>query len=275
MVKLGQLMQIDGGQMNVYTSGKGTNTIIFLSGGLTSSPVLDFKTLYSYLQNDFKIVVVEKFGYGFSSDSYVSRDVDTMLEETRQILKKKNITSPYILAPHSMSGIEALWWIKKYPHEIKALIGLDMANYEAYSNLKINLVGIKLCRLVVKTGITKFFQKLIDSDAVKFGTLSCEEKEIFRDMFYKNFVSTAVLNEVKTVKRNAEKVREVDLKTLPLLIFSSNGRGTRIKKKDWFNIQKRISDSSKIGEIIYLDCPHYLHNHKAEDIASKIISSEF
>ena len=275
MENLGRLIQIDGGQMNVYTSGMGMDTIVFLSGGLTSSPILDFKMLYTYLQNEFKIVVIEKFGYGFSSDSYSSRDVDTILEETRLILKKKNIKPPYILAPHSMSGIEALYWIKKYPHEVKALIGLDMANYEAYSHLKINLFEIKLCRLLVRTRITKFIPKLVDSDAVRFGTLTQEEKELFRDMFYKNFVSTAVLNEVKIVKQNAEKVKEVDLKKIPLLIFSSNGRGTGIKKEDWLNIQKRISDSSKSGEIIYLDCPHYIHNHKAEDIASKIINSEF
>lgn len=275
MKQLGETVAIDGGQMNVFNTGSGKNTILFLSGGLTSSPILDFKGLYSYLQADFKIVVIEKFGYGFSSDSHASRDLNTMLEETRQVLKKKKISPPYILAPHSMSGLEVLCWIKQYPHEIKALIGLDMANAEAYQQSKINLFGIKLSRLIVKSGITKFFQKSIDSDAVKFGTLSAEEKDIFRKLFYKNFVSTAVLNEVKIVKQNAEKVKNVDLQKIPLLIFSSNGNGTGIKSKDWHNIQKRMSQSSESGEIIYLNCPHYIHNHKAKDIASKILSSDF
>lgn len=276
MKKLGKLIPIDGGQMNIFTTGAGTDTIVFLSGGQTSSPILDFKALYSYLQVDFKIVVIEKFGYGFSSDSPVSRDVNTMLEETRQVLRKENILPPYILAPHSMSGIEALWWIKQYPHEVKALIGLDMANHEAYSHLKkIHLLVIKLCRLMVKIGLTKLFPKLVDSDAIKFGVLSFEEKETVRSLFHRNFVSTAVLNEVKMVKLNAEKVADVDLKRIPLLIFSSNGKGTGIKPDDWLSIQTRISNLSRFKEIVYLDCPHYIHNHEASYIASKILSSEF
>lgn len=275
MKESGQLIPVDGGQMNIFTTGAGKETIIFLSGGLTSSPILDFKNLYSYLQEEFKIVVIEKFGYGFSSDSYISREVSIMVEETRQVLQRKNIQPPYILAPHSMSGIEALWWIKQYPHEIKALIGLDMANHEAYNNLKINLFGFKLNRLLIKTKIVKLFPSLIDSDAIRFGRLSAEEKETFRELFYRNFVSTAVLNEVRMVKQNAGKVKDVDLKKIPLLCFSSNGKGTGIKPAVWMRIQKRICESSDFGEIINLSCPHYIHNHEAEVIASKILSSRF
>ena len=32
---------------------------------------------------EYKIAVVEKFGYGFSDDSDRSRDIDTMLDDTR------------------------------------------------------------------------------------------------------------------------------------------------------------------------------------------------
>ena len=37
-----------------------------MSGWGTPSPILDFKTLYSRLSDENRIVVVEKFGYGFS-----------------------------------------------------------------------------------------------------------------------------------------------------------------------------------------------------------------
>lgn len=55
--------------MNIYEVGKGNQTLIFLSGGLTASPILDFKILCDYLKDNFRIVIVEKFGYGFSSDT--------------------------------------------------------------------------------------------------------------------------------------------------------------------------------------------------------------
>ena len=40
--------------------------------------------------------------------------------------------APYILLPHSMSGIEAIRWKQLYPDDIKAIIGLDMATPLTY-----------------------------------------------------------------------------------------------------------------------------------------------
>ena len=48
--------------MSVYTEGEGDHTIVFMSGWGTTSPILDFKALYSRLSDDYKIVVIEKFG---------------------------------------------------------------------------------------------------------------------------------------------------------------------------------------------------------------------
>lgn len=267
---LGELVPVADGQMNIFTLGTGNKTVVFLSGGLTSSPILDFKTLYSNLQNDFKIVVIEKFGYGFSSDSNSSREIDNVLQQTRYLLRVKQIQPPYILAPHSMSGLEALRWIQEYPNEVEGLIGLDMANYEAYNILKINLFGLKISRLMVKMKFTKLVPKMIDSDAVKFGDLSNAEKKVFNELFYKNFTSKAVLNEVITVNKNAEKVKKVVLNQLPLLVFSSNGIGTGINPAAWITIQKKISELSDVSKLVTLDCPHYLHNHKSLEIAYEI-----
>ncbi|KAF1299655.1 hypothetical protein BAU15_02995 [Enterococcus sp. JM4C] len=270
MKNLKSLVSIADGYMNVYETGKGNKAIIFLSGGLTSSPILDFKTLFICLEEDFKVVVVEKFGYGFSSDTEKSRDIDTILEETREALNKKGIKPPYILAPHSMSGIESLYWYKKYPQEISAIIGLDMATYEAYENLKISLVGLKINRLLVKARIAKLFPKAVESDAVKNGNLTQIEKNTYKELFYKNFISDATLNEVKEIKSNSEKVRDINLKLLPLLVFVSNGNGTGIKKSKWISIQENLYNKSKHGKIVYYDSPHYIHNHKAKEISEEI-----
>ena len=48
---IGQFVEVDGKNMNVYIEGSGNKTIVFLSGGGTASPVLDFKSLYSLLRN--------------------------------------------------------------------------------------------------------------------------------------------------------------------------------------------------------------------------------
>ncbi|MGX7024055.1 alpha/beta hydrolase [Vagococcus hydrophili] len=256
--------------MSVYEIGNGDQTLVFLSGGLTASPILDFKMLYDCLKDDFKIIVVEKFGYGFSSDTDMSRDIDVMLEETRELLKIKGIQSPYVLVPHSMSGIEALYWHQKYPEEVSAIIGLDMAMYEAYEMLKINLLGLKMNRLLIKVGLTKLFPKTVESDAVKYGNLNQIEKDIYNQLFHKNFTSKATLNEVKKIKENSLLIRDVNIENLPILVLVSNGKGTGIAKKRWLSIQQNLSKKSKYGKIIYYDCPHYIHNHQAKEISEEI-----
>lgn len=119
--------------------GSGPKTLVFLSGGGTCSPILDFKSLYSLLSDEYRIVVVEKFGYGYSDVVDEERTIQTILSETRSALEKAGIEGPYVLCPHSMSGIEALYWAQEYPDEIEAIIGLDMAVPEYYENMKMFL----------------------------------------------------------------------------------------------------------------------------------------
>ncbi|MBQ9321455.1 MAG: alpha/beta hydrolase, partial [Eubacterium sp.] len=123
---LGQLVEVDGHNMSIYTEGEGEHTIVFLSGWGTSSPILDFKPLYTRLRDENKIVVVEKFGYGFSDIVDSERDFDTILRQDREALQKAGVEAPYVLCPHSLSGYEAVLWAQKYPDEVEAIVGLDM-----------------------------------------------------------------------------------------------------------------------------------------------------
>src|SRR6056297_1879743 len=81
---LGKLVNIEGNNIHVYSAGQGDNTLVFLAGSGTSSPTLDFKPLWEKLSDQYRITVVEKAGYGWSETSINSRDIDTILKETRQ-----------------------------------------------------------------------------------------------------------------------------------------------------------------------------------------------
>ncbi|WP_241209453.1 alpha/beta hydrolase, partial [Streptococcus sp. DD11] len=122
----GQLVEVDGKKLNVYTAGKGDKTLVFLSGLGTNSPVLDFKALYSRLEEDYRIVVVEPLGYGYSDDGDDDRSLDKQLSQTRKALKAAKISGPYVLVPHSIGGLEAIHWANRYPSEVEAIVGLDM-----------------------------------------------------------------------------------------------------------------------------------------------------
>jgi pimeloyl-ACP methyl ester carboxylesterase len=125
----GQMVMINGRSMHVYVEGENKTVplLVFLSGGGTAAPVYDFKPLYALLSNDFRIAVVERIGYGYSEIADVPRDINTILSETRAALSLVNEQGPYILIPHSMSGLEALQWARLYPNEVRGIVGIDMA----------------------------------------------------------------------------------------------------------------------------------------------------
>lgn len=110
--------------MHVYTKGDGENTIVLLSGLGTAAPVLDFDPLVNELAKNHKVVVVESFGYGWSNVTNKERTVENIVEGIRTALKS-NIEGPYILMPHSISGIYSMYYANACPDEVKAVIGID------------------------------------------------------------------------------------------------------------------------------------------------------
>jgi pimeloyl-ACP methyl ester carboxylesterase len=267
---LGQLVEVNGHKMSVYTEGNGEIPLVFLSGGGTCSPILDFKSLYSILSDDYKIVVVEKFGYGFSDIIDEERDINTILSETREALKQAKIEGPYVLCPHSVSGITSLYWAQQYPDEVTAIIGLDMAVPEAYTEYKINMPMFKLVQFTSTFGITRLIPGAAESDAIKYGTLSEEEKDIYRTIFYRRTATRTMINEVKELKSNAKKVGDAGIPDTPMLMFSSNGVGTGWKEDRWRAFQNNYIKEVKTGNLIELDCSHYVHDIKYEQIADAI-----
>ncbi len=271
LTPLGKIVEVNGHNMSVYTEGEGDKTLVFLSGGGTCSPILDFKSLYSLLSNEYKIAVVEKFGYGFSDVVDEQRDIDTMLSETRMALEKAGIEGPYVLCPHSMSGLEALYWAQKYPEEVEAVIGLDMAVPAYYDEMRISIPITKLGQYGAALGITRWIPGLAESDAIKAGTLSEEEKEIYRAVFYQRTATVTMIDEVKAVKDNAKTVKENGVPQVPMLLFISNGSGgTGFTEEMWRRIPKEYIAGCDNASYIELDCPRYVHDYEYEKISEEI-----
>ena len=271
LTPLGELVEVNGHNMSVYTEGKGDKTLVFMSGSGTCSPILDFKSLYSLLSSEYKIAVVEKFGYGFSDIVDEKRDIDTILSETRMALKKSGIQGSYVLCPHSLSGLEALYWAQKYPDEVEAIVGLDMAVPAYYDEMNISIPMMKLGHYAAALGVTRWIPSLAESDAIKYGTLSEKEKEIYRAVFYQRTATETMINEAKVVKDNANIIEENGIPQLPMLLFISNGSGgTGFTKEKWRSIPEKYISNHDSARYIELDCPHYVHDYEYEVISKEI-----
>lgn len=270
----GTLVRVNKHKIHIYKQGKGTDTIVLMAGAGTCCPTLDFKPLWACLSPQFTVAVVEKAGYGWSETANVPRDIDTILYETRTALKIANIHPPYILMPHSLSGIEALAWARQFPNEVKAIIGLDAAIpilYEQFTSLKAatTIFLYRLLSVGKHLGLLQLIAKSAEKSIRACGQFSEEEISIYKYMFIHNSFTKNMLEEVKHCCENAKKVADLGCpKSTPYLSFISDGKETGIS--NWCETLINFIKQMQYGKYVTLDCGHYIHYYEPTKIALEI-----
>ena len=267
LMPIGKKVVVNGHQMNVYIKGEGSETIVFLSGAGIASPILDFKNLTDSLSKKYKVVVVERAGYGFSEDSDQSRDVMTVFSETRQALSQAEVSGPYVIVSHSMASLESLAWQEKYPNEVRALIGLDWALPASYKDLKEHPTLMTLAYWTSKIGLLRYFP---ESFYIKNPTLTETERQQYKLLAYKQLMSQAMLHESQTVKENAKKVTSSINPKIPTLLLVSNGEGTSFSQSEWQRYAERFASDQSNVQVVYMDAPHDLYHYQSDAIVSRI-----
>ena len=267
LTPMGQQVLVDGHQMNVYVEGNGPETIVVLSGAGIASPILDFKEVSESLSKRYKVVIVERAGYGYSDDSNHSRDVMEVLSETRQALSQANVKGPFIILSHSMASLESLAWQEKYPDEVKTLVGLDWALPASYENLKQNQALLTVAFWSSKIGLLRYFP---ESFYIKNSTLTENERKQYKLLAYKQLMSQAMLNESRLVKENAKKVPLNINPKIPALLMVSNGDGTSFSQSEWQRYAERFASDQSNVQVVYMDAPHDLYHYQSHEIVSQI-----
>ena len=267
LTPMGKTVLVNGHKINVYVEGDGPETIVVLSGAGIASPILDFKNLTDSLSKNYKIVVVERAGYGYSDDSNQSRDVTEVLSETRQALSQANISGPFIILSHSMASLESLAWQEKYPNEVKALVGLDWALPSSYEDLKDNQALLTVAYWSSKIGLLRYFP---ESFYIKNPTLTENERQQYKLLAYKQLISQAMLHESHLVKENAKKVPSSINPKIPTLLMVSNGEGTTFSQSEWYHYAETFASDQSNVQVIYMDAPHELYHYQSHEIVSQI-----
>ncbi len=263
---VGQMIDVDGHKMCVYTEGEGDTTLVFMSGSATITPILDFKSIYPQLTDKYRIAVVEKFGYGYSEHVDRPRDVASLLADTRAALEGAGVEAPYVLCPHSYSGIEALYWAQTYPDEVEAIIGLDMAVPEHYDYTKDGTLAVPyygILHVLLELGIGRY---LPDSTFLPSGDFLTEkERKTWIALGNRNYANIDVAREANKAKDNAALVSSGDKPRLPMLMFVSTGKGDR-----WHEISYRFAENMPNIKTITLDCDHYVFHFEADKMTEEI-----
>ena len=260
----GELVNVDGHNIHIYRTGNiGNPKIVLMSGSGTVAPVYDFKMLYEKLSKNFRVIVIEKFGYGYSDIFDSPADIDTIVSIQKKSLEAVGENGPYILMPHSMSGIEALRWVQMYPDDVMAIIGNDMCTpltYSVWTNEKVEK-KIRLMKFATKYKLQGLLCPLNNRCLTKS---EIKQHKLLRK---RNAFNICCINESKEILSNVSIVENVGYTKCPILLFVSNGKQTQ---GYWSEAQEEFATIQN-AKLISYDCGHYIHHFKSNEMCEEIV----
>src|SRR6056297_3059897 len=264
----GTLVEVNdrGDKLHVYAEGDGSKTLVFMAGHGTASPMYDFKALYEELSDEYRIAVVERAGYGWSDITTSPRDIDTVLAETRIALQLAGENPPYVLFPHSMAGLAALYWAALHPEEIEAIVALDALVPGYIEQTEEEQSMSRMITFLARSGLMRNGPDIFENNfhAMKKGHLTAEEAEIARTIFFRRVQTKNMREEVDMVVEISRLAAEQGIPIIPFYAFISS----RNEEEPWRDSIISYTKASG-GKHFLLDADHYIHLDYPEFIAEQ------
>lgn len=128
---IGKLVNIGSHRLHIYSTGEGSPSVVFESGGASWS--LDWNLVQSEVAKFTNACSYDRAGFGWSESGSSPRTSEQIVTELHTLLTKAEIKKPYILVGASFGGHTARLFAKKYPEEVAGIILLD-ARHEAINS---------------------------------------------------------------------------------------------------------------------------------------------
>lgn len=269
----GTLVDFNNKKINVYNEGSGNDTYVFMAGSGIAAPIYEMKGLYSKFSEENKIAVIERAGYGYSDVFNDKRDIDTILKQTRDSLIQSGNKPPYILVPHSYSGLEAIYWAQKYPNEVKGIIALDIGLPQQYVTHKLTLfqsLTVRGINILTKIGFHRLMpSNTYNPEVIKQNFLTNKEKEEFKAISYKQFFNNDMKKELLKAYENGKISIKLPIpKETPILFIDAiakenkDSKYTKQKNKDYEEFAKQLLTS----DVKIIEGKHSIHLYAPEEI---------
>jgi len=226
---IGELIDIDDYKVNykIFNENNNENTIVLLSGHASSDLALSFEPLAKNI--NAKIILINRPGYAYSEDTNEEAKIDYIVDYYRKVLNKLNINDQVILMPHSVSGMYAMYWLEKYPNEIKSMIALDITPPKTYLDTPNNNFYNSLMYVGSELGFYRqtWLLNILGIDNSKYNYGYYTENDIIgmKYLLNKTPYSKFMYSEGKLIKENAniviEKIND-EYKNKPKLFIQAN-----------------------------------------------------
>ncbi len=119
----GAIYKVNGRSMRMDCMGSGFPTII-LDSGLGNDGLI-WGGLQPVLAKTTRVCSYDRAGYGWSDPGPAPRDANSIANELHSLLQTAQVTGPFVLMGHSISGIYMRAFASRYPNNIVGLVFVD------------------------------------------------------------------------------------------------------------------------------------------------------
>ena len=269
----GQMIEVDGRKMHVYAMGSGEKTVVLLPGWGVSLPSADFGPLMRRLSEEYTVVTVEYFGVGFSEEIDTPRTNENHVNEIRMALDKAGLKPPYILMPHSASGIYSEYYASKYPEEISAMIMLDTTSSAATGKTP-SCLGLvyAIAKFQQVTGLSRLIFNLVPDPKLIENGYTKKEKADYKRFNY-HIINNTIIKQSSEFVESIKEVNKLpfpkDMPVIKIIAKQTVDAQAKADKDDGMGYQN--AHFYKLGENSHykvLDATHFLYHTKVDEIVT-------
>lgn len=237
--------------INLYYVGEGDKTIVILPEFGAQSPVIQYKTLIDGLKNDYRVVVVEYFGYGYSMSMKAhERTCDNIIDEVKAALEYREIYGPYVLIASDTSNVYAMRFQEKYPENVQGIVSVngvypkEVEDTYRLQQVRDRVANININSIFELTGFERIASYLtpdmfyIDKMKAMTDIYTDEEISVYRNRIGSSYLSRTMVREINKLEDNMNQMKNYKYPDyVPVLEVLSS------EKKDIYDYAKNSKES--------------------------------
>jgi len=127
-----QDVDVGGHKLRLQIMGAGTPTVVLdygLGGGIGN-----WSSVFPEVARFARVVAYDRAGYGKSEPGPEPRSHIRLATELRTLLRRANITPPYVLVGHSLGGANIRAFAHLFPEEVAGLVFVDPFNVNIFTS---------------------------------------------------------------------------------------------------------------------------------------------
>jgi len=276
----GTYVEVFGHNIHYIKQGVGSPTVIFESG-LDFSAHLSWKEVQGEVSKFTTTISYDRANLLRSEETDRPRTCENMADELHTLLEKIKVQKPYVLVVHSVGGLIARCYAKKYSDTLSGIVFVDASHPDQIekapeavkakmrldgtpSNWFVNFVNYTgLSRFSTNKGIDSVYKERDDIDAIK--------SEMNTYLFNSN---KGAIKEMRMFEHMTKEAKGVNFGDIPLTVLSAEHKKAIGNQKilwDFFlKLQKESLNLSTYSKQILVDSGHNIQVEKPKVVIDAV-----